>query len=356
MANTNYPAEKQFEEFPSVQVILKKRKRKPKWNRIVIAFLLLLIMILSTMLYVNKLTVKNHLTKKERANNDQNKFVEELKDKQLLDFVASYDEDPQQATKIDFENSESDNSYNTSEKPEYMWGIDISHWHEGIINTEWLSQAKEAGCSFVYIQFAKTSATPENPVLDYSDIALQFANAAEEIKMNFGFYFLTDATDETARLAEFATILKFLTKVNEKNFQYFSFPLMIDHEVYGPEESIEKSDARVKMLQKQVYELSQIGIQTIIYTSSSKYKELHEKLGDKQYFWLANWSSPKGEVPDKFLDGYENTKTVSIWQYTNDDLTIEERGISVEASYNPGKQQSLDRNLMKAEFYDTFAK
>ena len=352
MANNNYQAENQFEEFPSVQVILKKRKRKPKWNRIVIAILLLLVIILSSMLFVNKVKI---IEKKKISENDQQTgFIEEQKKQQLLDFVASYDEDPQNATKINFDNSE---KVNTIENPAYVWGIDISHWHEGIVTQEWLSKAKEAGCSFVYIQFAKTSTNTENnPVLDYSDIAIQFSDAAEKIGLNFGFYFLTDAVNETQRLSELATILKFLTEINEKNYQYLSFPLMLDHEVYGTEEPIEKSNARVQMLEKQVYELSQLGIQTIVYTSSSKYKELHEKLGDKQYFWLANWSSPKGEVPKKFLDGYEETKTVSIWQYTNDDLTIQERGLSVEASYQPGKQQSLDRNLMKAEFYDTFAK
>lgn len=351
MSNDNYQVEKQFEEFPSVQVILKKRKRKPKWNRIIIAILLLLVLILSSMLFVNnKISEK----KKISENDQQTGFIEEQKKQQVLDFVASYDEDPQNATKIDFDNSE---KVNTIENPAYVWGIDISHWHEYIVTQEWFSKAKEAGCRFVYIQFAKTSTNTENnPVLDYSEIAIQFSDAAEKIGLNFGFYFLTDAANETQRLAEFATILKFLTIAEGKNYQYLSFPLMLDHEVYGPEEPIEKSDSRVKMLEKQVYELNQIGIQTIIYTSSSKYEELHEKLGDKQYFWLANWSSPKGEVPKKFLDGYEDVKTVSIWQYTNDDLTLQERDLSVEASYLPNKQQSLDRNLMKVDFYDTFAK
>lgn len=312
-------------------IVKRKKSRRPKWNRIFMASGILLVVFITIICLIAN-AISN-----AKENNANAKFIEEQKQQEIIDFVTN----------------ESFEEISTPAE-DCVWGIDVSHWQEGIVTENWIANAKAAGCSFIYIQFAKTPAeySVDNPVSDYVTLAMQFADAAEANSIAFGFYFLTDAKNESERLTEFGFILQFLNQVKTKNYQYNRLPLMLDHEVYGTQESQESSDARILMIEKQVSALKQFGIETIIYTSASKYTELVAVLGEEQDFWLADYSkSQPGIAPTTFPEEYINLEQVGIWQYSADALSVQERGLSVVTDYNPDEQQCLDRNLMKTDFY-----
>lgn len=311
--------------------VRRNSNRRPNWTRILVALSILIVVIVAIVCSISNGIKNANQKEKNQA------FIEEQKTEEVLDFTANvehFEEIPVSAT------------------DDCVWGIDISHWQEGIVTEKWIADAKSAGCSFVYIQFAKTAkeSNVDIPVLDYRTIAIEFADAAEANELVFGFYFLTDAKYESSRLAEFGFILQFINEIQTKDYQYNRLPLMLDHEVYGNEESAEESDKRVLMLEKQVSSLKQIGIETIVYTSASKYQELAAALGDEQDFWLADYSvAQPGVAPTDFPDKY--SEQVAIWQYSADTLSLQERGLPVIADYNPTEQQALDRNLMKTDFF-----
>lgn len=310
------------------------KRRRPNWFRIGVTLAVLIAVIISICCAIS------NAVKDSAKNSNNKKFIEQQVTEDLLDFTATAN----------------GNSLEEIPTPtgDCVWGIDISHWQEGIVTEKWIVDAKAAGCSFVYIQFAKTAAeyNVDNPVLDYTTLAIEFADAAEANGLTFGFYFLTDAKYETSRLSEFGFILHFVNAIKSKNYQYNRLPLMLDHEVYGDKESKEDSSKRITMLEKQVTDLKAFNIETIIYTSASKYPELVAALGEEQDFWLADYSysmEKPGIAPTSFPEEYSNQ--VSIWQYSADKLSIQERGLSVMADYNSVEQQGLDRNLMKTEYF-----
>src|SRR5574344_231828 len=192
-----------------------------------------------------------------------------------------------------------------------VWGIDISRWQSNTIDKDWLEFAKEKGCRFIYIQFAKSNTDEdsalEQPILDYTDSAKSFAKMAEEVGIHFGFYFLTDSKIESFRLSELGSIMCFVNQIKAEKYSMNTLPLMLDHECYGDAESLEDSASRVEMLTRQVSDLRDLGIKPIVYTSGSKYSELREKLGDDQLFWIADYSiAEKGVAPTSIPDEYSS--------------------------------------------------
>lgn len=311
----------------------RNRSRRVNWGRILVALVIFVVIIILAFNAIAKA-----IGNKANAKNDN--FLGTQEYTGIVDFTAT---------------NEAGNG-TKSEIPtpvgETVWGIDVSHWQEQVVSEKWLANAKAAGCSFIYIQFGKTASeySVDNPILDYSTLAIEFADAAEANQMCFGFYFLTNAKYEMQRLAEYGYILQFLQDVSAKGYTCNRLPLMLDHEVYGPDESKEDSNSRVKMLEKQISSLKGFGIKTIIYTSASKFEELAAALGSEQDFWLAEYSNVEpGVAPTSLPSDYNHQ--VAMWQYTSDALTVQERGLSVTTGDATENQQELDRNLMKAEYF-----
>lgn len=243
---------------------------------------------------------------------------------------------------------------NVSINSNYVWGIDISRYQKGL-SDEYFDMLKQAECKFIYIQFGITSQNSME-LLDFSEEAFTFARQAEEHEIHFGFYFLTESRTDQITQKEFDFIIQFLQNVKEKNFKYNIFPLMIDHEVAT--ESYEIKQNKIKQLAKLVANLKSEGIETIIYTSSSRYDLLNETLGKNQLFWLANYNYyTPGIAPEKnnknLPNFFTNNPNVLMWQYSNNSHLLAERcsDFDVDSSI---ENRAIDRNIMKSEMFQYY--
>lgn len=241
----------------------------------------------------------------------------------------------------------------------YVWGIDISRYQASLTD-DYFVKLKNAGCKFIYIQFGLTNEpeTIETPIADYSEIAVRFADLAEKNGIHFGFYFLSEATNETFRQAETTYILSFLKDVEAKNYKYNKLPLMLDHEVHDAESDL---NGKIEQLAAQVDALKKLGdVEIIIYTSETRYSTLNNKMPE-QNFWLANYDYVNGtgiapeKNPELIPEFLKTSANVQMWQYASDSSILGERFESITKE-DVKQNIAIDRNLMRIDFYEKLIK
>ena len=250
-------------------------------------------------------------------------------------------------------------SISTEEKKSgYVWGIDISRYQEKLTD-DFFVKLKNAGCKFIYIQFGLTNypATADAPILDFSEIACRFADQAELNEIHFGFYYLTEATTSLYRQAETTFILSFLKDIEAKNYKYNKLPLMLDHEVLGTEADL---NGKIEQFAAQVEALKLFDVETIIYTSETRYATLNTKLPE-QNFWIANYNyvNETGIAPEKnpelIPDFLKSDNNIKMWQYASDSSILGERFESITKE-ELAQNMPIDRNLMSIDFYEKLIK
>ena len=235
---------------------------------------------------------------------------------------------------------------------DYVWGLDISRFQIELTD-EYFQTLKKHGCSFIYIQFGLNNYFGNPEILDYSDIAINFANICERNQIYFGFYFLTDSYSSYQCENEINYITDFLKSV--KGYEYYKLPLMLDHESYG-NDTIDTVKVRLENLSKMVKDLSNLNIDTIIYLGEDRYNMIKDKLSQDQAYWIPNWISSQtypGFNPQERTDlipNFLSESNVFVWQYAPDNLVKDERGIP----YCDKIDVAVDRNLMKKSFFEHY--
>lgn len=223
------------------------------------------------------------------------------------------------------------------EHPQVVWGADVSHWNlELTDDSEFLKKFQNAGGSFFYIQVGITA---DDKLQDYWETyALPLAKRCEEAGILYGFYFLTNCDVESERYMELWYITKLHQKIQEENLEHNHLPFVLDFESPSQGEDKTKHREQFPILLQQ---LEEEGITPVIYSS---YREWHDNLAmlfpKEQEVWIADYTISNSAIsPNQLLASIKDNQQVICWQYSNDCLALDERGLNTDG-------QALDRDVM----------
>ena len=228
-------------------------------------------------------------------------------------------------------------------KDEYYWGVDISDFNR--VDDEFFQEISENGAKFVLIRFG-TYYEGYN-INSYTDYASEKAKLCRKYGLHYGYYFLTDAKSDLKMKEQIEFIENFIDSDKSK---YHSFPVILDHEEYGYNESAESKKLRLTNLAKLSKKLWDDGYEVWIYTSENSYSIAKTyDFYENQCFWIAHYNnlnikSPPEKGNDNLLDMYP--LDVEVWQYTSNGNIHHERGINYFGE--------LDRNLMSERVYKKY--
>lgn len=240
--------------------------------------------------------------------------------------------------------------------PEYVWGIDISHYQENIPMDEFFSKLKDAECGFCYIQIGKS--TEKGQMKDSREIAFLMANYAEECGIPFGFYYLTSGKTPEEMLADLGLFTLTLADAQNRGWRYNVLPPMIDHEVIPDDSHVE---SKLEQIKNMVEGLNLLGYDDIlVYTSASRLDALEDALeGTKSHIWLASYDEIQGTGvkpeanPALIPDFLTHNDKVVCWQYTRDCSLFGERFNELTPEFI-SSVGNIDRDLMKMVYYQTY--
>lgn len=240
--------------------------------------------------------------------------------------------------------------------PEYVWGIDISHYQENVPMEEFFTRLKDAECGFCYIQIGKSKENGE--LKDSREIAFQMAEYAEKYAIPFGFYYLTSAKNAGQCLADLGLFTLSLVESQKMEWSYNVLPPMIDHEVIQGDSHVE---SKLEQINTMVQSMNLLGYDDIlVYTSASRLDALEEALkGTKSHIWLASYKGTQGtgirpeENPALIPEFLTSNDQVVCWQYASDKSIFGERFNEITPEFISGVGE-IDRNLMCEEYYQNF--
>ena len=226
---------------------------------------------------------------------------------------------------------------------EYHWGIDISD--HNLVDEAFFQEISKKGAKFVLIRFGTYyEGYGINP---YTDYAREKAKYCRKYGLHYGYYFLTDARSDV----KFEEQIKFIENfIDSDTSKYHSFPVILDHEEYGGNESLNNKHLRLETLVKLSKRLWDDGYNVWIYTSENSYHIAKSyDFYEGQCFWVGNYNYMKIKSPPEngnanLLDTYPID--IEVWQYTDNQNIHEERGINFYGN--------LDRDLMSKRVYDKY--
>lgn len=226
---------------------------------------------------------------------------------------------------------------------EYYWGVDISSYN--LVDEAFFQEISKKGAKFVLIRFGTYYEGYD--INHYTDYAREKAKYCRKYGLHYGYYFLTDARSDV----KFEEQIKFIENfIDSDTSKYHSFPVVLDHEEYGGNESLINKHLRLETLVKLSKRLWDDGYNVWIYTSENSYHIAKTySFYEGQCFWVGNYNdmnikSPPENGNANLLDTYPID--IEVWQYTDNQNINYERGINYFGN--------LDRNLMSKRVYDKY--
>ena len=179
----------------------------------------------------------------------------------------------------------------------------------------------------------------------YIDAEYQkFIDACEYLGVPYGFYFIDEAINLKEIEEEAEWILDFIKNNGGENA---ILPFAIDIEKFSVKARTDDIvDKRYELIQDLIDKLSDVGVETIVYSNAQKANEYLVKIDSD--FWLAYYTS-EDKLPNTWIDGTNQgeslnkdllNKTVA-WQFTKSGV---------------GKiiKEKVDINLVKNDFFKAY--
>lgn len=226
---------------------------------------------------------------------------------------------------------------------EYIWGVDISDYN--LVDEAFFQEISNKGAKFVLIRFG-TYYEGYN-INSYTEYAREKAKYCRKYGLHYGYYFLTDARSDVKFEEQIEFIENFIDSDTSK---YHSFPVILDHEEYGGNESSNNKHLRLTTLVKLSKRLWNDGYNVWIYTSENSYHIAKTyDFYECQSFWIGNYNninikSPPEKGEKNLLHTYP--LDIEVWQYSSNNNIYDERGINYFGE--------LDRNLMSVRVYEKY--